>query len=101
MICLDGAGTSSADRILIVGATNRPQDIDEAARRRMVKRLYIPLPDAAARLAIITNLLRNNSSCLSADELRVVVERTDGYSGSDLKALCEDAGLGVCRVVVN
>ncbi len=39
------------------GATNRPQDIDEAARRRLVKRLYIPLPDAPARLAILRNLL--------------------------------------------
>ena len=46
---LDGATTSSEDRILVVGATNRPQEIDEAARRRLVKRLYIPLPDSGAR----------------------------------------------------
>jgi hypothetical protein len=35
--------------MLLVGATNRPQELDEAARRRLVKRLYIPLPDLAAR----------------------------------------------------
>lgn len=42
LVQLDGAATSSEDRILVVGATNRPQEIDEAARRRLVKRLYIP-----------------------------------------------------------
>lgn len=39
-------GLGEEDRLLIVGATNRPQELDEAARRRLVKRLYIPLPDA-------------------------------------------------------
>ena len=44
-------GTSEADRVLVVGATNRPQELDEAARRRLVKRLY-PL----VRAHIIRNL---------------------------------------------
>lgn len=43
---LDGATTDSADRILLIGATNRPQELDEAARRRFEKRLYIPLPES-------------------------------------------------------
>ncbi len=60
--------------------------------------LYIPLPDAAARCTIITNLLRDNKFALSESELATIVERTDGYSGSDLKALCVDAGLGALRV---
>lgn len=76
-------------RILVIGATNRPQDIDEAARRRLVKRLYIPLPNAVGREAIILNLLKHNIYSFSKDELAKIVERTDGYSGSDLKALCE------------
>lgn len=37
--------TGEEERLLVVGATNRPQELDEAARRRLVKRLYIPLPD--------------------------------------------------------
>lgn len=37
--------TGDEDRFLLIGATNRPQELDEAARRRLVKRLYIPLPD--------------------------------------------------------
>ena len=42
----------------MVGATNRPQDLDEAARRRLVKRLYVPLPEEQARWQIIDNLMR-------------------------------------------
>jgi SpoVK/Ycf46/Vps4 family AAA+-type ATPase len=65
----------------------------------MVKRLYIPLPDANARRTIVLNLLRHNQSKISEDELQLIVQRTDGYSGSDLKALCEDAGLGTITML--
>ncbi|MPC70007.1 Fidgetin-like protein 1 [Portunus trituberculatus] len=45
LVQLDGATTDNEERLLVVGATNRPQELDEAARRRLVKKLYIPLPD--------------------------------------------------------
>lgn len=45
LVQLDGAATAEDERILIVGATNRPQELDEAVRRRLTKRLYIPLPE--------------------------------------------------------
>lgn len=45
LVQLDGATTGNEERLLIIGATNRPQELDEAARRRFVKRLYIPLPE--------------------------------------------------------
>ena len=53
----DGATCTGDEKILVVGATNRPQDLDEAARRRLVKRLYVPLPEQEAREHIIRNLL--------------------------------------------
>jgi SpoVK/Ycf46/Vps4 family AAA+-type ATPase len=41
----DAAATGEDEQILVIGATNRPQELDEPARRRLVKRLYIPLPE--------------------------------------------------------
>jgi SpoVK/Ycf46/Vps4 family AAA+-type ATPase len=58
LVQLDGAATDPSDRLLMIGATNRPQELDEAARRRMQKRLYIPLPDAGARRVMLSNWLK-------------------------------------------
>jgi SpoVK/Ycf46/Vps4 family AAA+-type ATPase len=44
-------------RIVVVGATNRPQDLDEAARRRLSKRLYVPLPEDGARYQLLRRLI--------------------------------------------
>lgn len=85
------------DRILVVGATNRPQELDEAARRRFVKRLYIPLPEAAARRNLLVRLLRKNQHNLSPQEMDTIVERTQGFSGADIRALCTEAAMGPIR----
>lgn len=97
LVQLDGAATSSEDRILVVGATNRPQEIDEAARRRLVKRLYIPLPEASARKQIVVNLMSREQCCLSEEEIDLVVGRSDGFSGADMTQLCREASLGPIR----
>lgn len=52
LVQLDGATTDSDERLLVIGATNRPQELDEAARRRFVKRLYIPLPELEVQKVI-------------------------------------------------
>jgi len=59
LIQLDGAATNPNDRLLVIGATNRPQELDEAARRRMQKRLYIPLPDGSARKTMLRNWMKD------------------------------------------
>ncbi|KAM5302549.1 fidgetin-like protein 1 isoform 1-T2 [Glossophaga mutica] len=97
LVQLDGATTSSEDRILVVGATNRPQEIDEAARRRLVKRLYIPLPDASARRQIVVGLMSREQCRLRAEELELVVQRSEGFSGADVTQLCREAALGPIR----
>ncbi len=74
----DGATTCSDDRLLVIGATNRPQEIDEAARRRLVKRLYIPLPDELARKQIINNLMRQQPSSLSDSDIEAIAKKTNG-----------------------
>ncbi|XP_006875342.1 PREDICTED: fidgetin-like protein 1 [Chrysochloris asiatica] len=97
LVQLDGATTSSEDRILVVGATNRPQEIDEAARRRLVKRLYIPLPEAPARRQIVVLLMSKEQCCLREEEIDLVVQRSDGFSGADMTQLCREASLGPIR----
>ncbi|NXX80553.1 FIGL1 protein, partial [Urocolius indicus] len=97
LVQLDGATTSSEDRILVVGATNRPQEIDEAARRRLVKRLYIPLPEASARKQIVTRLMSQEHCSLNEEEIELIVKKSDGFSGADMTQLCREASLGPIR----
>ncbi|KAL3876706.1 hypothetical protein ACJMK2_034508 [Sinanodonta woodiana] len=99
LVQLDGAATNSDDRILVVGATNRPQEIDEAARRRFVKRLYIPLPEAVARRQIVVNLLCQQSHHLSEEELDQICQQSEGFSGADMANLCREAALGPIRSI--
>ncbi|XP_077585938.1 fidgetin-like protein 1 [Stigmatopora nigra] len=99
LVSLDGATTAADDRILVVGATNRPQEIDEAARRRLAKRLYIPLPEGPARHQIITNLMAREKNQLRAEELERIVASTEGFSGADMTQLCREAALGPIRSI--
>ncbi|CAH1709182.1 fidgetin-like protein 1 isoform X1 [Aphis gossypii] len=97
LIQLDGAGTSDDDRILIIGATNRPQELDEAARRRLVKKLYIRLPDQQARKDMIKKLVGSENHVLLDDDLEKIASLSSGYSGADMKSLCQEASLGPIR----
>eukprot|EP00559_Dactyliosolen_fragilissimus_P008281 CAMPEP_0184859608 /NCGR_PEP_ID=MMETSP0580-20130426/4600_1 /TAXON_ID=1118495 /ORGANISM="Dactyliosolen fragilissimus" /LENGTH=841 /DNA_ID=CAMNT_0027356345 /DNA_START=15 /DNA_END=2537 /DNA_ORIENTATION=+ len=97
LVQLDGTSTSGQGRVLVIGATNRPHELDDAARRRFVKRLYIPLPERADREVLLQTLLAKNSHSLTEKDIIKLSSETDGYSGADLKALCTDAALGPIR----
>lgn len=89
---------SGSEQILLIGATNRPQELDEAARRRLTKRLYIPLPSADARAWIIRNLLdKDGLFRLSKEDMGTICKLTEGYSGSDMQNLVKDASMGPLR----
>ncbi|CAI9272830.1 unnamed protein product [Lactuca saligna] len=89
---------SGSEQILLIGATNRPQELDEAARRRLTKRLYIPLPSSEARAWIVRNLLNKDGLLkLSTEDIDTICKLTDGYSGSDMKNLVKDASMGPLR----
>lgn len=89
LIQFDGlpTGNSENERVVVMAATNRPQELDEAALRRFPKRVYVTLPDFDTRIALLSSLLQKQNSPLREDELRVLAKLTDGYSGSDLTAL--------------
>lgn len=99
LVQFDGAKTSSEDRVLVVGATNRPHELDEAARRRFVKRLYVPLPEEAARCQIVQKLLTAHQHSLTEDDLQKICDETKGYSGSDVAHLCKEAAMGPIRSI--
>lgn len=87
MAAWDGLRTKDSQRILILGATNRPFDLDDAVIRRLPRRIYVDLPDVENRMKILKIFLaqENVEQNFRFDELANV---TEGYSGSDLKNLC-------------
>ena len=93
LVQFDAVGSSSADRIFIIGATNRPEELDEAARRRMEKRLYIPLPDTAARVVLLRRLMLQCAHDLTDVDFDAVAEKTAGFSGADVKLLARNASM--------
>ncbi|KAJ9506314.1 hypothetical protein QJQ45_005068 [Haematococcus lacustris] len=100
LIQMDGCSGSGERRLLVLGATNRPEELDEAARRRMPKQLYIPLPCAAARLQMIQRQLGPGSdvaATLSDQDLAKITAKTQGYSGSDMRFLIQEACQGPVR----
>ncbi|KAJ5043575.1 hypothetical protein NUH16_000364 [Penicillium rubens] len=86
-----------ASRVLVLAATNMPWDIDEAARRRFVRRQYIPLPEHHVREQQIRRLLSHQHHELSDADIQVLVQVTEGFSGSDITALAKDAAMGPLR----
>ncbi|KAE9010537.1 Katanin p60 ATPase-containing subunit [Phytophthora fragariae] len=89
-------GVSSGDpadpgnRVMVLAATNLPWELDEAMRRRLTKRVYIPLPEAEGRLQLFKlNLEKVDvASDVNFDKL---VAATEGYSGDDICGLCDTA----------
>jgi len=75
---MDGCGSDENERELTIGATNRPQELDDAARRRFVKKLFIPLPEKSGRKEIIQKLMLKASNNVTDEEIDEIAEMTDG-----------------------
>ena len=95
---LDGARTEESDRILVIGTTNRPENIDEAARRRFTRRLYVPLPHKEARKELIlSNIEKERKRSflveLSDAEIDQIVAKSKGYSCADIYQLLKEASM--------
>ncbi|XP_050936082.1 uncharacterized protein LOC103484405 isoform X13 [Cucumis melo] len=87
MVNWDGLRTKDTERVLVLAATNRPFDLDEAVIRRLPRRLMVNLPDAPNRAKILKVILAKEDLSPEFD-FDSVASMTDGYSGSDLKNLC-------------
>ena len=81
--------------VLFLASTNTPWDIDDAVISRFEKRIYVPLPDEDARLGILRIQLENKGFVF--DDYNWLVEKTDGYSGRDIKVLCKEGVYNMVR----
>ncbi|KAI5645809.1 ATPase family associated with various cellular activities (AAA) domain-containing protein [Phthorimaea operculella] len=95
LVQMDGLGSASdepAKVVMVLAATNFPWDIDEALRRRLEKRIYIPLPTQEGREALLHINLREVKVDPEVD-LRSIAKKLDGYSGADITNVCRDASM--------
>ena len=99
MVQMDGV-TGQEQTVIVLAATNRPWELDEALRRRLEKRVYIPLPTLEGRAALFAlNLKTVETSDVDLDDL---ASRTENYSGADVANVCRDAAMmSVRRVMVD
>ncbi|XP_044221235.1 outer mitochondrial transmembrane helix translocase [Thunnus albacares] len=88
----DGLDTSSTTQVMIMGATNRPQDVDPAILRRMPATFHVGLPNTRQRQDIL-KLILAGENLSNAINLKEIAEKTESYSGSDLRELCRDAAM--------
>ncbi|CAN1751379.1 Uncharacterized AAA domain-containing protein C24B10.10c [Linum perenne] len=94
----DGLLTKTGERILVLAATNRPFDLDEAIIRRFERRIMVGLPSAENREMILKTLLsKEKTEDLDFKELGIM---TEGFSGSDLKNLCVTAAYRPVRELI-
>ncbi|KAH9733005.1 AAA-type ATPase family protein [Citrus sinensis] len=93
LIQFDGVTSNPNDLVIVMGATNKPQELDDAVLRRLVKRIYVPLPDENVRRLLLKHKLKGQAFSLPGGDLERLVRETEGYSGSDLQALCEEAAM--------
>lgn len=95
LIQMDGVSSISQSKdpaekeplVMVLGATNHPWKIDDALRRRLEKRVYIGLPDAETREA----LLKINLGSVPVDaavDMKSLSDKTEGYSGADITSVC-------------
>eukprot|EP00892_Ulva_mutabilis_P006825 jgi/Ulvmu1/4514/UM002_0240.1 len=97
LLRFDGLKDGEDSRVIVIGATNRPRDLDDAVLRRLSRRVHVPLPDLSTRLQLLHITLQSQVGQLSGDDLQAVADATAGYSGSDMASLCKEAAMRPIR----
>ena len=91
------SGLEDLHDVVILAATNRPDMLDPALLRpgRLDRQILVPAPDAQARMKILE--LKTKNMPLKGVNLKTLIEKTDGFSGADLEALCREAAMQALR----
>ena len=95
-------GMNAKKNVFIIGATNRPDQIDPALLRpgRLDQLIYIPLPDEPSRLSILKACLKKSPVAPDVD-LVFLAKNTHGYSGADLTEICQRAAKLAIRASID
>ena len=91
LIQFDGVGSSADAKVLIIGATNRPFDLDPAVVRRLPKRVYIGPFNDVEKKGFIKTIIQQNECTITDSEFEKIAKMCTNYSNSDLKELCREA----------
>lgn len=96
---MDGVGAKK--NVFFIGATNRPDILDEALIRpgRLDQLIYIPLPDVPSRVSIIKAVLRKTPVAPNVN-LEFIAQITEGFSGADITELCQRATKSAIREAI-
>jgi len=87
---IQGLKSTHDKPMLVLGATNRPWDLDNAMLSRFEKKVYVPLPDLPARAAIFKIHTAGVNSVLTDEDFIELGVRSDGYSGRDISYVCRE-----------
>jgi transitional endoplasmic reticulum ATPase len=93
---IDGVGAKKS--VFVIGATNRPDILDNAVTRpgRLDQLIYIPLPDYGSRLSVFKANLRKSPVAPNVD-LEAMARSTEGFSGADITEICQRAAKNAIR----
>ena len=87
---IQGIKSGSKKPLLVLGATNRPWDIDTAMLSRFEKKVYVPLPDLPARIGIFKIHTAGINMALTEEDFVELGVRSEGYSGRDISNVCRE-----------
>ncbi|THH27482.1 hypothetical protein EUX98_g6703 [Antrodiella citrinella] len=100
LVQMNGVGHDDTG-VLVLGATNIPWQLDNAIKRRFEKRIYIPLPGPEARRRMFQLHVGDTPCELTQQDYRLLGDKTDGYSGSDISIIVRDALMQPVRKVLS
>jgi SpoVK/Ycf46/Vps4 family AAA+-type ATPase len=103
MTLWDGFNTDDNAQVMVLGATNRPWDVDEAILRRLPRAFEVGLPNTEQRAQVLAVTLKGENlepGFVSESKncaLWKIANETEGFSGSDIRDLCKQAAYGPVR----
>ncbi len=92
---IEGFSTKPDEKVILIAATNKPWDLDDAMISRFQRRIYVPLPDLDARKQIFEIHLKGVT--LDGVTVNSLAERSEGYSGRDIASVCREAVMYMIR----